>query len=212
MEISFFSFLNLHSLTLNFGFYKYLCFFRKCFVQWVLRWFCFSSQGGLRDIAKSLGLGESIEIRLCRQQKESSGTSVFGIKTDFLVNIGMPTILSGKDKLQGITPSSFFYLPHPFWFLQKEIYENTKTYKVLINFLPLTQSSSMLVNRNKHFLKWGNKTQNRNFAAVTKLFCNILKFQILPLIRILLVQVLNSKIQCLWEKFFIKLILWLMFP
>ena len=62
----------------------------------------------------------------------------------------------------------------------------------------------MLVNRNKHFLKWGNKTQNRNFAAVTKLFCNILKFQILPLIRILLVQVLNSKIQCLWEKFFYK--------
>ena len=107
LEISLFSILNLHSWTLNFGFCKYLCFFRKYFVQWVLRWFCFSSQGGLRDRAKSLGLGESIEIRLCREQKESSGTSVFGIKTDFLVNIGMPTMLSGKDKFQGITPSLF---------------------------------------------------------------------------------------------------------
>ena len=88
-----------------FGFWKYLCCFRMCFVQWVLRWFCFSFQSGLPNVAKSLGLGESIEIRLCREQKESSGTSVFGINTDFLVNIKMLTILCVKDELQGITPS-----------------------------------------------------------------------------------------------------------
>ena len=78
-----------------------------CFVQSLLRWFRFSSQDGLQDIAKSLGLRESIEIQLCREQKESSGASVFGINTDFLVNINMPTILGGRDKLQGITPRSF---------------------------------------------------------------------------------------------------------
>ena len=70
-----------------------------CFLQSILRWFRFSSQVGLQDIAKLLGLGESIEIRLCREQEESRGTSVLDINTDFLVNIEMPTILSGKDKL-----------------------------------------------------------------------------------------------------------------
>ena len=107
LEISWLSFFNLHSWKPNFGFFKYSCFFRMCFVQWVLRWFRFSSQGGLQDIAKSLGLGESIEIRLCREQKESSGTSVFMINKDFLVNIEMPTNLSGINKLQGITPRFF---------------------------------------------------------------------------------------------------------
>ena len=43
----------------------------------------------------------------------------------------------------------------------------------------------MLVNRNKHVLKWGNETRNRNFMAATKLFSNILKVKTLPLIRIL---------------------------
>ena len=109
LEISCLSFLNLHSWTLNFGFCRYLCFFRMCFVQWVLRWFRFSSQGGLQDIAKSLGLGESLEIPLCREQKESSWTSVFGINTDFLVNIETPAFLSERDKPQGITPC-FFWL------------------------------------------------------------------------------------------------------
>ena len=61
-------------------------------------------------------------------QKESSGTSVFGIKTDFLVNIGMPTILSGKDKLQGITPSSFFLFTPPLLILTKR---NIPKYKNL---------------------------------------------------------------------------------
>ena len=75
-----------------------------CFVRGVLRWFRYSFQGGFQDIAKSLGLEESIEIRLYRKHKESSRTSVFGINTDFLVNIELPTILSGRDKLQGITP------------------------------------------------------------------------------------------------------------
>ena len=32
----------------------------------------------------------------------------------------------------------------------------------------------MLANGNKHVLKWGNETRNRNFVAVTKSFCNIL--------------------------------------
>ena len=100
LEISCLSFLNFHSWTLNFGLCKDLCFFERCFVQWVLS---VSSKGGLQDIAKPLGLGESINRRLCREQKESSGTSVSAINTDFLVKIEMPTILSWKDRLQGIT-------------------------------------------------------------------------------------------------------------
>ena len=56
LEISSLSFLNLHSWTFNFGFCKYSCFFRMCFVQWVLRWFHFNSQRGLNDTTKSLGL------------------------------------------------------------------------------------------------------------------------------------------------------------
>ena len=69
--------------------------------------FRFSSQGGLQDIAKSLSLGESIEIRLCREQKESIGTSVFGINKEFLVNVEMSNIFSGRVKLQGINPPFF---------------------------------------------------------------------------------------------------------
>ena len=94
--------------------------------------------------------------------------SEFGI--DFLVTIEIPTILSGRDKLQSIT-QHFFYSFDSYKYLQS-------AYN-----LPLTQSSAVLVDRNKH--KWGNETQNRNFVVVTKLFCNISKFKTLPLIRIL---------------------------
>ena len=62
LEISSLSFLNLHSWTFNFGFCKYSCFFRMCFVQWVLRWFHFNSQRGLKDTTKSLGLFFSVRI------------------------------------------------------------------------------------------------------------------------------------------------------
>ena len=110
------------------------------------------------------------EGRVCREQKESSGMSEFGINTDFLVTIEMLTILSGRDKLQSIT-QRFFYPCDSYKYLQS-------AYN-----LPLTQSSATLVDRNKH--KWGNETQNRNFVVVTKLFCNISKFKTLPLIRIL---------------------------
>ena len=107
---------------------------------------------------------------MCREQKESSGMSEFGINTDFQVTIEMPTTLSGRDKLQSIT-QRFFYSFDSYKYLQSPYN------------LPLTQSSAMLVDRNKH--KWGNETQNRNFVVVTKLFCNISKFKTLPLIRIL---------------------------
>ena len=116
--------------TLNFGFCKYSCFFRMCFIQWVLRCFRFSFQGGLQDIAKSSDLEESIEIRLSREQKDSSGTSVFVRNTDFLVNMEMPTILNGRDKLQDVTPR-FFSL----WILTKmNIPKYHKTYNVLITY------------------------------------------------------------------------------
>ena len=116
--------------TLNFGFCKYSCFFGMCFVQWVLRWFRFSFQGGLQDIAKSSDLEESIEIRLCREQKDSSGTSVFVRNTDFLVNMEMPTILNGRDELQDVTPR-FFSL----WILTKmNIPKHHKTYNVLMTY------------------------------------------------------------------------------
>ena len=69
--------------------------------------FRFSSQGGLQHIAKSLSLGKSTEIRLCREQKESTGTSVFGINKEFVVNVEMSIIFSGRVKLQGINPRFF---------------------------------------------------------------------------------------------------------
>ena len=76
---------------------------------------------------QDLVLEESIEIRLPREQKESSGTSVFGINTDFLVHIEIPTILSGRDKLQGVAPRFFNLLI----LTKRNTPKYHKTYKVL---------------------------------------------------------------------------------
>ena len=55
---------------------------------------------------------------------------MFGINTDFLVNIKMPTILSGKDKLQGIAPNFFSLLI----LTKRNTPKHHKTYKVLITY------------------------------------------------------------------------------
>ena len=65
-----------------------------------------------------------------RTKKKSSRTTVFGINTDFLVNIKMPTILSGKDKLQGIAPNFFSLLI----LTKRNTPKHHKTYKVLITY------------------------------------------------------------------------------
>ena len=56
---------------------------------------------------------------------------MFGINTDFLVHIKMPTtILSGKDKLQGIAPNVFSLLI----LTKRNTPKHHKTHKVLITY------------------------------------------------------------------------------
>ena len=38
--------------------------------------FFFSSQGGLQEIAKSIGLGDTVEVRLCRACQEQKGGAI----------------------------------------------------------------------------------------------------------------------------------------
>lgn len=62
-----------------------------------------SQFGGVRDIAKKIGLGDYVEIKLARIDKDSAnGTQCYAINTDLHADLEMVTIRSGKDVLQGI--------------------------------------------------------------------------------------------------------------
>ena len=66
-----------------------------------LVWF-FSNFGGWRTVAKQLGLGESIEVKLARIDKsDASRCQCFAINTDLQVELEMPSIRNGSDTLQG---------------------------------------------------------------------------------------------------------------
>ena len=53
-------------------------------------------------MAKQLGLGESIEVKLARIDKsDASRCQCFAINTDLQVELEMPSIRNGSDTLQG---------------------------------------------------------------------------------------------------------------
>eukprot|EP00112_Aurelia_sp_Birch-Aquarium-sp1_P020014 Seg5063.1 transcript_id=Seg5063.1/GoldUCD/mRNA.D3Y31 product="hypothetical protein" protein_id=Seg5063.1/GoldUCD/D3Y31 len=64
-----------------------------------------SDHGGLKNIATNeLGFGQNIGVKLAREHKEEEkGVTLYAINTDFHVEIEMPPIIEGTDKLQGIS-------------------------------------------------------------------------------------------------------------
>ena len=62
-----------------------------------------SNYGALREIAKRIGFGEHIEMKLSRLDKADAGkgTQSFGINSDLVAGLEMLSICSGCDMLQG---------------------------------------------------------------------------------------------------------------
>ncbi len=61
-----------------------------------------SVQGGLQKTGKFLGFGENLDFLLAREHKGKDGISVYAINTNCQVEIELPEIIKGKDKLQGV--------------------------------------------------------------------------------------------------------------
>ena len=63
-----------------------------------------SNFGGVRDVAKKIGLGDHVEIKLSRLDKAdvAKGTQSYAINTDLQAELEMPSVRSGRDMLQGI--------------------------------------------------------------------------------------------------------------
>ena len=64
--------------------------------------FLCSQFGGIHDVAKSIGLGNQITIKLMARLDKSDGKGAlcFAINTDGQVNLELPSIRTGKDMLQ----------------------------------------------------------------------------------------------------------------
>ena len=64
--------------------------------------FLISHFGGVHDVAKSIGLGNHIEVKLARLDKSDSmkGPQCFAINTDNQVLLERPSIRTGADTLQ----------------------------------------------------------------------------------------------------------------
>ena len=61
----------------------------------------FSQFGGIRDVAKHIGLGNQITIKLARlDESDSKGAHCFAINTDGQVTLELPSIRAGTDMLQ----------------------------------------------------------------------------------------------------------------
>ena len=63
--------------------------------------FSHSEYGGLRDTAATLGLSNSIEIKLARIERNETGAHCYAINTDLQVQLELENKESGKDSLQG---------------------------------------------------------------------------------------------------------------
>ena len=57
-----------------------------------------SSKDGLRSISKSLGFGDSIDVRLASEHK-GANAAVYAINMDFQVGIEMEDIIKGNDSI-----------------------------------------------------------------------------------------------------------------
>ena len=58
-----------------------------------------SSFGGIYDTAKKLGLEEQLDVQLSRELLTASGPRLHGIHTSNLLDLGMETIVQGRDPL-----------------------------------------------------------------------------------------------------------------
>ncbi|CAB3990798.1 Hypothetical predicted protein, partial [Paramuricea clavata] len=57
-------------------------------------------QAAIRGIAKSLGLGTNLQVELNRETKKDGRTERISIETNYQLELELPSILYGKDKLQ----------------------------------------------------------------------------------------------------------------
>ncbi len=69
-----------------------------------------SVQGGLQKTGKFLGFGENLDLLLAREHKGKDGISVYAINTNCQVEIELPEIIKGKDKLQGVLSQHYIIL------------------------------------------------------------------------------------------------------
>ena len=61
----------------------------------------FSQFGGIRDVAKNIGLGNQITVKVARLDKsDSKSAQSFAINTDGQVTLELPSIRAGTDMLQ----------------------------------------------------------------------------------------------------------------
>lgn len=61
----------------------------------------FSQFGGIRDVAKNIGLGNQITVKVARLDKsDSKSAQCFAINTDGQVTLELPSIRAGTNMLQ----------------------------------------------------------------------------------------------------------------
>lgn len=61
----------------------------------------FSQFGGIRNVAKNIGLGNQITVKVARLDKsDSKSAQCFAINTDGQVTLELPSIRAGTDMLQ----------------------------------------------------------------------------------------------------------------
>lgn len=61
----------------------------------------FSQFGGIHDVAKNIGLGNQITVKVARLDKsDSKSAQCFAINTDGQVTLELPSIRAGTDMLQ----------------------------------------------------------------------------------------------------------------
>ena len=61
----------------------------------------FSQFGGIRNVAKNIGLGNQITLKVARLDKsDSKSAQCFAINTDGQVTLELPSIRAGTDMLQ----------------------------------------------------------------------------------------------------------------
>ena len=61
----------------------------------------FSQFGGIRDVAKNIGLGNQITVKVARLDKsDRKSAQCFAINTDGQVTLELPSIRAGTDMLQ----------------------------------------------------------------------------------------------------------------
>lgn len=80
---------------------KYILLTQQSRLRYVFFYSFDSHFGGVRDVAKNIGLGSQITVKLARLDKsDSRGAQCFAINTDDQVALELPSIRTGTDMLQ----------------------------------------------------------------------------------------------------------------